>query len=102
MDNCSANTCYILSFKCYFYFQWIAPDTLLSEYSPSKGLLAPPQEYEVHRLLHFQQVEDLHRFNWDRALKHRVRQYFPVLVGCEDGIIVVYPGQPTFSLSQFC
>lgn len=78
------------------HLKWIAPDTLLSEYSHSKGLLAPPQVYEVHRLLHFQLVEDLHRFNWDRALKHRVRQYFPVVVGCEDGIVVVYPGDELY------
>lgn len=78
------------------HLKWIAPDTLLSENSISKGLLAPPQVYEVHRLLHFQQVEDLHRFNWDRALKHRVRQYFPVVVGCDDGIIVVYPGDELY------
>ncbi|XP_061188423.1 acyl-coenzyme A diphosphatase NUDT19-like [Saccostrea echinata] len=78
------------------HLQWTAPDTLLNVYNKYKGGLAPPQIYEVCRLLNFQNVENLHRFAWERALKNRVKQYFPVVMVCEDGIIVVYPGDELY------
>ena len=81
--------------------QWVAPDTVLSEFTRAGGGLAPPQVYEICRLLHFPKLGDLHRFAWERASTHRVKEYFPVVVGCEDGLMVVYPGQHSLWILYF-
>nr|XP_022338054.1 nucleoside diphosphate-linked moiety X motif 19-like isoform X2 [Crassostrea virginica] len=78
------------------HLQWVAPDTVLIEFTRAGGGLAPPQVYEICRLLHFPKLGDLHRFAWERASTHRVKEYFPVVVGCEDGVMVVYPGDELY------
>ncbi|KAJ8303598.1 hypothetical protein KUTeg_019994 [Tegillarca granosa] len=70
--------------------QWSTPDTLIREYFKSGGL-APPQVYEVCRLLNFKDAEDLNNFAWKRA-EQRVVRYFPVIYFCQDGVSIVYPG----------
>ena len=80
--------------------QWVAPDTVLSEFTRAGGGLAPPQVYEICRLLHIPKLVHLHRFAWERASTHRVKEYFPVVVECEDGVMAVYPGQ--HSLWMLC
>ncbi|XP_033754942.1 nucleoside diphosphate-linked moiety X motif 19-like [Pecten maximus] len=75
--------------------EWSSPDKLLID--RSEGGLAPPQVYELCRMLHFTDADKLNQFAWSRAKTcSRVERYFPVPCICKDGIIVLYPGDELY------
>ena len=80
--------------------QWSSPGELIGTYVRSEGGLAPPQVYELSRLLNFQDADKLHRFSVERT-SHRVTRWFPVPVFCSDGYIVAYPGKSMINLSRY-
>ncbi|OWF53501.1 nucleoside diphosphate-linked moiety X motif 19-like [Mizuhopecten yessoensis] len=81
--------------------EWSSPDKIMNDRS-EEGL-APPQVYELCRMLHFTCAEKLNHFAWTRAQTcSRVERYFPVLLRCNDGVVVVYPGDELYPEEPDC
>ncbi|XP_070194137.1 acyl-coenzyme A diphosphatase NUDT19-like [Littorina saxatilis] len=70
--------------------QWGSPQDILQQYYQAKLGVAPPQLYEMQRLLHFQYARDLLRFSWHRG-QHRVERWLPVRVAIADAILSILP-----------
>lgn len=78
--------------------QWEEPPTLLNQFSLQKYWLAPPQTYELSRLLHFPTQKDLQDFAKKRE-KEGVETMLPVRVDCSDGTLSIYPGDSRYPSS---
>ena len=65
---------------------------LLSAYYREKGGLAPPQVYELSRLLNFLSAEDLLGFVSRRG-RERVERWFPIPAVCTDCPVSLMPGE---------
>lgn len=50
------------------YLQWATPSTYLEKCYNSEISLAPPQYYEISRLMNFQTIESLVKFNKSRSM----------------------------------
>ncbi|XP_069113283.1 acyl-coenzyme A diphosphatase NUDT19-like [Argopecten irradians] len=75
--------------------EWSSPDKLIID--RSEGGLAPPQVYELCRMLNFTDVDKLNHFAWKRAKTcSRVERYFPVPCFCSDDIFITYPGDELY------
>ncbi|XP_050396938.2 acyl-coenzyme A diphosphatase NUDT19 [Patella vulgata] len=77
------------------HLQWGSPADILTEYMNGNAKIAPPQLYELSRFLNFENIEDLHRFIWQRE-EHRVKQYLPVRVRCQDAYLFLLPGDDLY------
>ena len=75
-----------------YFLQWSSPEDLIKSHLQGKMKLAPPQIYEICKLLNFQNFEELHNSTLERRNK-RVKRIFPIPILCDDGIFVVYPGK---------
>nr|XP_026693997.1 nucleoside diphosphate-linked moiety X motif 19-like isoform X2 [Ciona intestinalis] len=71
---------------------WESPSTTLLSYHNQKIILAPPQVYELGRLLNFKQHQVLARFTSKRRLKGLSR-WLPVRAQSTDGVLMsLLPG----------
>nr|XP_026693998.1 nucleoside diphosphate-linked moiety X motif 19-like isoform X3 [Ciona intestinalis] len=66
---------------------WESPSTTLLSYHNQKIILAPPQVYELGRLLNFKQHQVLARFTSKRRLKGLSR-WLPVRAQSTDGVLM--------------
>ena len=73
-------------------FQWASPSEALTEHCIKGGGLAPPQVYELVRLLNFRKIEDL-RINAADKHRQRVERLFPVTAVCQDYALSLMPGE---------
>ncbi|KAL8601039.1 hypothetical protein ACOMHN_030696 [Nucella lapillus] len=78
--------------------QWGSPYSSLQEYYQGRVGLAPPQVYELGRLLEFSAVPELLTFAWRRG-EHRVDRWLPVRVTTADNVMSVLPD--LFSTESF-
>ncbi|CAL4193058.1 unnamed protein product, partial [Meganyctiphanes norvegica] len=75
--------------------QIVSPDSIIDQWRKEKLWLAPPQVYEVSRLLNFNCFEKLKLFAESRARKG-MWWWMPVMYPAKDGIIAVYPGDDLY------
>ncbi|KAK3603935.1 hypothetical protein CHS0354_042947 [Potamilus streckersoni] len=75
--------------------QWSSPVAMVKEHASGKLNLAPPQMIEIGRLLNVPNVDELHRFAWQRS-SQRVDRWLPVPCLCEDGMLYLYPGDDLY------
>lgn len=71
--------------------QWTDPASILQQFYARKLWLAPPQVYELSRLLNFANQDDLRQFC---SIRHRkgLKSWLPVRQECSDGLISLLPG----------
>ncbi|XP_060066172.1 acyl-coenzyme A diphosphatase NUDT19-like [Ylistrum balloti] len=75
--------------------EWSSPDVFMN--NRFEGGLAPPQVYELCRMLNFTDADKLNHFAWTRSMTcSRVERYFPVPCFCSDGLVVLYPGDEMY------
>ncbi|GBM48258.1 Nucleoside diphosphate-linked moiety X motif 19 [Araneus ventricosus] len=75
--------------------KWCTPEEMLEEHSTNALFLAPPQVYELSRLIHFSSFQTLRTFARDRANKG-VERWLPVIITCQDGVISLLPGDEMY------
>jgi len=75
--------------------QWTDPASLLWQFYQRKLWLAPPQVYELSRLLHFRVMEDLAKFSSTRE-QEGLTTWLPVRMECEDGMLSILPGDSLY------
>lgn len=75
--------------------KWCTPQEMLEEHSTNSVFLAPPQVYELSRLIHFSSFQSLRNFAVDRSGKG-VERWLPVIITCKDGAISLLPGDEMY------
>jgi len=78
--------------------EWEEPDAFLSLFSQKKLWLAPPQVYELSRMLHFQSQRELQEFAKKRE-KEGLETWLPIRVECSDGTLSLFPGDSMYPSS---
>jgi len=75
--------------------QWTDPASLLHQFYARHLWLAPPQVYELSRLLNFSDQQDLAQFS---AIRHDkgLTTWLPVKMECEDGMLSILPGDSLY------
>ena len=71
------------------------PTTILQEHIDGKLWLAPPQFWEISRILNLMTFDDLKAFAMKREIKG-CETWLPVLKYCTDGLYSVYPGDDLY------
>ena len=75
--------------------QWTDPASLLHQFYDRQLWLAPPQVYELSRLLHFRCQSDLAQFSAKRE-QAGLTTWLPVRMQCEDGMLSILPGDSLY------
>ena len=81
--------------------QWAEPALLLHQFYQSRLWLAPPQVYELGKLLAFPRQRQVETYSRERE-GAGLTTWLPVRVECTDGVLsllpgdVLYPGQPVY------
>ncbi|KFM82169.1 Nucleoside diphosphate-linked moiety X motif 19, mitochondrial, partial [Stegodyphus mimosarum] len=75
--------------------KWCTPQEMLEEHSTNAVFLAPPQVYELSRLIHFSSFQSLRNFAVTRSEKG-VERWLPVIITCKDGAISLLPGDEMY------
>jgi len=75
--------------------QWKDPADILDQYEAKEQWLAPPQVFELCRLLNFTKQEELARFARFRQRKG-LSTWLPVWIKCSDGMLEVMPGDSMY------
>jgi len=75
--------------------KWEEPSSLLSDCRNHSIWLAPPQVYEVSRLLHFKEQQKLGEFAQERE-SEGLTTLLPVRLQCSDGELSLYPGDSMY------
>jgi len=75
--------------------RWEEPASLLDQARQNQLWLAPPQVYEVSRLLHFTKQEELQQFARQRE-GEGLSTWLPVRLQCSDGLLSLYPGDSMY------
>jgi len=75
--------------------RWEEPSALLSDCRDHSIWLAPPQVYEVSRLLHFREQKQLKEFAQNRE-RQGLTTLLPVRLQCSDGELSLYPGDSMY------
>ena len=75
--------------------QWTDPASLLQKFYEREFWLAPPQVYELSRLLNFRDQQDLAQFS---AIRHQegLTTWLPVRMECDDGMLSILPGDSLY------
>ena len=76
--------------------QWMTLHEVLDQSINKKINLAPPQLYEIGRLLNFYSIEELDSFSKMRADKGCPR-ILPVRINFQDGVASILPGRVYFT-----
>ncbi|KAK0042593.1 nucleoside diphosphate-linked moiety X motif 19 mitochondrial [Biomphalaria pfeifferi] len=74
---------------------WGSPSSILSAYFRQKSGLAPPQLYELARLMNFTSTSDLLDI-LSQPERDRVERWCPLTVACQDGVLFVMPGDDLY------
>lgn len=75
--------------------QWGSPYDVLCQFHQGKVHMAPPQQYELSRLLNFNTSQEVAQFSWHRG-QHRIQRWLPVRVACADAVVSVLPGDSLY------
>lgn len=67
------------------------PPDILEEHQQEQVFLAPPQVYELSRMLHFEKLDKFHQFLDAREVLGTQR-WLPVIVTYDDGALSFLPG----------
>ncbi|XP_067144823.1 acyl-coenzyme A diphosphatase NUDT19-like [Centruroides vittatus] len=76
-------------------YRWGTPEEFLEEHCVNAAFLAPPQVYELSRLIHFKNYQMLQKFVRYRSVKG-VERWLPVLCSCKDGALSLLPGDDMY------
>ena len=71
--------------------QWTDPASILQQFYNKELWLAPPQVYELSKLLRFTDLDNLDRVSRDRQ-QHGLSTWLPVRMECQDGLLSLLPG----------
>ena len=71
--------------------QWTDPASCLQQYYDRQLWLAPPQVYELSKMLHMTSADDLEAGARLRQ-GHGLQTWLPVRAECEDGLVSLLPG----------
>ncbi|XP_037959795.1 nucleoside diphosphate-linked moiety X motif 19-like isoform X2 [Teleopsis dalmanni] len=77
------------------HYAWKSPLEYLKSYVNKELYLPPPQFYELSRLLHKKDIEELRDFACRRAAKGSILM-LPVQYRCTDGIVGLLPGDDMY------
>ena len=97
-DHLTSDFLYVSSrwwlFCCFHILQWASASNFLLKHQDPKNpmTLAPPQIFELGRILNFTDAESLKEFSWGRS-KMRVELLLPIVCTCEDAVLILYPGR---------
>ena len=72
--------------------QFWSADELLMKALSGEATIAPPQMYELQRLLSFDSIEEVKQYSGS-CDKHGTERIFPVQIKCKDGLLRVLPGK---------
>lgn len=75
--------------------RWWSPEEILEENSMNTVFLAPPQAYELSRLIHFHSFHELHDFAKTRGTKGCER-WIPIINTAVDGAVSLLPGDELY------
>ncbi|XP_046336974.1 acyl-coenzyme A diphosphatase NUDT19-like [Haliotis rufescens] len=75
--------------------QWGSPLNILMEFEGGWAGIAPPQMYELARLLNMSSLEELHHFSWARS-NNRIERWLPVRFECADSVLYLMPGDDLY------
>jgi len=78
--------------------QWTDPASLLHQYYERQLWLAPPQVYELSRLINFTAQQDLAQFAANRH-KEGLITWLPIRIKCDDGMLELMPGDSMYPAS---
>jgi nucleoside diphosphate-linked moiety X motif protein 19 len=79
---------------------WMSPDDAYRQHRQKKSLLAPPQVYDILRLLRFPSFEYLKYFGENRSSNFPIQRWLPFPVRCSDGILLLLPGDRLYPIQQ--
>ena len=79
---------------------WMSPDDAYQQHRQKKSLLAPPQVYDILRLLRFPSFEYLRSFGGNRSRRYPIQRWLPFPVRCSDGILLLLPGDRLYPIAQ--
>ena len=71
--------------------QWSDPASILAQFYDRQIWLAPPQVYELSKLLNFPHITNLDRVSQERQ-GHGLSTWLPVRMQCQDGLLSLLPG----------
>jgi len=71
--------------------QWTDPASILQQFYNKELWLAPPQVYELSKLLRLTNLDNLDRVSTDRQ-HHGLSTWLPVRMECQDGLLSLLPG----------
>ena len=74
---------------------WAEPASILNQFYQQELWLAPPQVYELCRLLNFENLQQLNDFARKRQNEGCVN-WLPVRLKCEDGLLSLLPGDSMY------
>ncbi|KAJ8343366.1 hypothetical protein SKAU_G00306950 [Synaphobranchus kaupii] len=77
------------------HFKWSSPSEVLQSYQTRELFVAPPQVYEMGRMCHFPQLQDLHSFARMRA-PEGCERFLPVQLVAADCSIYLLPGDELY------
>ncbi|UYV83698.1 NUDT19 [Cordylochernes scorpioides] len=75
--------------------KWSSPQSMLEDNSTGRLFLAPPQVYELSRMVHHQSFSALHNFAVRRE-KMGVQRWMPLIAPTEDGALSMLPGDELY------
>ena len=76
----------------YFLLQWQSPDHLLDLHYTGKIQMISPQLMELSRFCNFTEVDALRKFATEREV-NGLERWMPVVLLCQDGILILLPGK---------
>ncbi|RWS17011.1 Nucleoside diphosphate-linked moiety X motif 19-like protein, partial [Dinothrombium tinctorium] len=79
--------------------EWTRPQKMLEEHIQKRAFLAPPQIYELSRLLNFNEYKNLRDFALKRE-KLGIQRWSPSMLGFKDGILLAFPGDDEYGKQQ--
>ncbi|XP_062404471.1 nucleoside diphosphate-linked moiety X motif 19 [Sardina pilchardus] len=77
------------------HFKWSTPIEVLQSYEAREMWIAPPQMYDLSRLCHFSDLDDLHRFAQQRSLEG-CEQWLPIRLTSADCYMSLLPGDELY------
>lgn len=78
--------------------QWESPNDILKKNIQLELELHPPQAYELLRLAHIADIDELAEFGKKRN-KHNIDVIYPIVLRAKDGIVLLYPGDDLYPSS---
>ena len=69
---------------------WSDPESVLVQNQAEKIWIAPPQIYELRRILNFSRFDDFRNFSIERSARG-CRTYLPYKIDLSDGAVFIYP-----------